>query len=144
MMDRSKTMGVPNSASLDSINTQSEAIKAEVGLELSKTMPKPVSYDSKDNVKDKKSIEVISEKVQKVATKSVPDEKSDKIVENVKLENRETLVPPGHSNWLTPISKRPGEGAAKQENMSTVQVIDEETRMSAESNSRSIVRAKPL
>ncbi|XP_076246454.1 PHD finger protein enhancer of yellow 3 isoform X2 [Calliopsis andreniformis] len=129
-------------AALDCKNVQLGATKAaEAGLELSKTMPKPISHDFRDNVK---STEIVSEKAQKAIQKSHSDEKSDKTVENTKPESKETLVPPGHSNWLTPLSKRPVEAAAKPENMSTVQVIDEETRMSAESNSRSQTPARNI
>ncbi|XP_076639739.1 PHD finger protein enhancer of yellow 3 isoform X2 [Colletes latitarsis] len=117
---------------------------SEVRLESSKAMPKPVISDSKDSMKDKKLAEVSSEKMQKTTLKSAAEEKSDKTTENAKSENKETLVPPEHLNWLTPTSKRPAESAGKHENMSTVQVIDEETRMSAESGSRSQTPARNI
>lgn len=122
--DGAKIVNIPNCATPDS---------ASMHPSMARVMPKPISNDSKD----KKSAEA----VQKTALKPVPD---DKPVEHVKLENKDTLIPPGHPNWLTPTSKRSAEGAAKQENVSTVQVIDEDTRMSAESGSRSQTPARNI
>ncbi|XP_053978140.1 uncharacterized protein LOC128876087 isoform X1 [Hylaeus volcanicus] len=113
-------------------------VSKEGRLETSEMMPRPMTNDSKDNVKDKKLSEPSPEKAGKTALKSVGEERSDKTTENVKTENKETLVPPEHLNWLTPTSKRP------VENVSTVQVIDEETRMSAESGSRSQTPARNI
>ncbi|XP_076685405.1 PHD finger protein enhancer of yellow 3 isoform X2 [Andrena cerasifolii] len=119
-----KIVNIPNCATPDSTSMHPN---------MARVMPKPISNDSKD----KKSAEAM----QKTALKPVLD---DKPVEHIKLENKDTLIPPGHSNWLTPTSKRSAEGAAKQENVSTVQVIDEDTRMSAESGSRSQTPARNI
>ncbi|XP_029045572.2 titin isoform X2 [Osmia bicornis bicornis] len=86
---------------------------------------------------NKKLTEIVPDKVQKSGVKSGTEE-------GTKLENRDILIPPGHPNWLTPVSKRASENATKHENMSTVQVIDEETRMSAESGSRSQTPARNI
>ncbi|XP_076163951.1 PHD finger protein enhancer of yellow 3 isoform X2 [Ptiloglossa arizonensis] len=143
--DVPKSSNVANSTLPDSTTMQVEVTKiSEVRLESSKTMPKPMTNDSKDSIKDKKLTEVIPEKIQKTALKQSVEEKSDKTTEIAKPENKETLVPPEHPNWLTPTSKRPADGAGKHENVSTVQVIDEETRMSAESGSRSQTPARNI
>lgn len=49
-----------------------------------------------------------------------------------------------HQNWLTPTSKKVAEPSTRNESISTVQVIDEETRMSAESGSRSQTPARNI
>ncbi|XP_043492422.1 uncharacterized protein LOC122517880 isoform X2 [Polistes fuscatus] len=59
-------------------------------------------------------------------------------------ESKEMLIPPGHPNWLTPTSKRQTEATSKNEPVPSLQVIDEETRMSAESNSRSQTPARNI
>lgn len=105
-------------------------------------LPKPVS-NIKDDIKDKKLIEIVPERIQKAVTKVDSDNRSDKLTENTKLESKDILIPPGHPNWLTPASKRV-ENATKHENVSTVQVIDEETRMSAELGSRSQTPARNI
>ncbi|XP_076282544.1 PHD finger protein enhancer of yellow 3 isoform X2 [Lasioglossum baleicum] len=132
----------------DSTNLIAEASKQipEVDLEPSNDASKPITNESKDNMKDKKPVDVVSEKMQKTApAKQTSDEKSDKTMETAKSENKDTLVPPGPQNWLTPTSKRVPETTGKQnENVSTVQVIDEETRMSAESGSRSQTPARNI
>ncbi|KOX77845.1 PHD finger protein 10 [Melipona quadrifasciata] len=113
-------------------------------LETNKTsemrLPKPISNDV--TIKDKRLAEIVPERVQKTATKIDSDNKFDKPTDNTKLE-KDMLIPPGHPNWLTPVSKRT-ENTTKHENMSTVQVIDEETRMSAESGSRSQTPARNI
>ncbi|KOC70578.1 PHD finger protein 10 [Habropoda laboriosa] len=126
---------VANSSVPDSVATQTDMNKIP-----EMRLPRPVSNDSKDGIKDKKLPEIIPERMQKVVVKTEPD----KTTENVKSENKDMLVPPGHPNWLTPMSKRVAEGATKHENVSTVQVIDEETRMSAESGSRSQTPARNI
>ncbi|CAD1469881.1 unnamed protein product, partial [Heterotrigona itama] len=103
-------------------------------------LPKPISNDV--TIKDKRLVEIVPERVQKTATKADSDNKFDKPMDNTKLE-KDMLIPPGHPNWLTPVSKRT-ENTTKHENMSTVQVIDEETRMSAESGSRSQTPARNI
>ncbi|XP_060819015.1 uncharacterized protein LOC132908753 isoform X2 [Bombus pascuorum] len=120
--------------SSDSTGMQSETNKTP-----EMRLPKPISND----VKDKKLADIVPERMQKTATKLDSDNRSDKPMENAKLENKDMLVPPGHPNWLTPASKRT-ENATKHENMSMVQVIDEETRMSAESGSRSQTPARNI
>ncbi|XP_048265595.1 uncharacterized protein LOC100644567 isoform X3 [Bombus terrestris] len=120
--------------SSDSTGMQSETNKTP-----EMRLPKPISND----VKDKKLADIVPERMQKTATKLDSDNRSDKSMENAKLENKDMLVPPGHPNWLTPASKRT-ENATKHENMSMVQVIDEETRMSAESGSRSQTPARNI
>ncbi|XP_063978311.1 titin isoform X2 [Diachasmimorpha longicaudata] len=56
-------------------------------------------------------------------------------------EGKETFGAPDSQNWLTPSSKKILEGRSE---ISTVQVIDEETRMSAESFSRSQTPARSI
>ncbi|XP_078040329.1 LOW QUALITY PROTEIN: PHD finger protein enhancer of yellow 3 [Augochlora pura] len=116
----------------------------EVDLEPNSDISTLATNESNDNVKEKKQVEVVSEKMQKTVLKQTSDEKSDKTTENAKSENKDMLVPPGHQNWLTPTSKRLPETTGKHENVSTVQVIDEETRMSAESGSRSQTPARNI
>ncbi|XP_076662012.1 PHD finger protein enhancer of yellow 3 isoform X2 [Halictus rubicundus] len=146
--DASKISIASNVMLPDSTNVMAEASKQipEVDLEPSNVVSKPITNESKDNVKDKKLVDVVSEKMQKTAsTKQTSDEKSDKTTETAKSENKDALVPPGPQNWLTPTSKRVLEATGKQhENVSTVQVIDEETRMSAESGSRSQTPARNI
>ncbi|CAL7943066.1 unnamed protein product [Xylocopa violacea] len=104
-------------------------------------LPKPISIDLKDK---KSASEIVSEKMQKLAAKVESENKFDKPSESAKSENKDMLIPPGHPNWLTPPSKKMMESATKHENVSTVQVIDEETRMSAESGSRSQTPARNI
>nr|XP_031835831.1 uncharacterized protein LOC116428381 isoform X3 [Nomia melanderi] len=143
--DASMNVNVSHSILPDSTNVQVETkVISEVHLDSTNIMPKPVTSESKDNIKDKKLAEVAPERMQKTVLKQTSDEKSDKTAENTKPENKDMLVPPGHQNWLTPSSKRPPEATGKHENVSTVQVIDEETRMSAESGSRSQTPARNI
>nr|XP_033325913.1 uncharacterized protein LOC117220247 isoform X2 [Megalopta genalis] len=137
---------IANATISDSTNVIIDTNKQiqEVDLDPSSDISKSATSESKDNVKDKKQVEVVSEKMQKTALKQTPDEKSDKTTENAKSENKDMLVPPEHQNWLTPTSKRLPEATGKHENVSTVQVIDEETRMSAESGSRSQTPARNI
>ncbi|XP_066584181.1 fap1 adhesin isoform X3 [Prorops nasuta] len=67
-------------------------------------------------------------------------EKSPEIIKSVEAN---ALVPPGHPNWLTPVPKKQIESSNRNE-ISTIQVIDEETRMSAESGSRSQTPARGI
>ena len=129
-----KSANIVNNTLPDSTGMQSETNKTP-----EMRLPKPISND----VKDKKLADIVPERMQKTATKLDSDNRSDKSMENAKLENKDMLVPPGHPNWLTPASKRT-ENATKHENMSMVQVIDEETRMSAESGSRSQTPARNI
>lgn len=98
------------------------------------------SQDSKaDDQHKKPTLEIVSERIQKSAVKQHAENKS-KISDGIK----EIPVPPGHSNWLTPTSKKQADSAIRGETVSTVQVIDEETRMSAESGSRSQTPARNI
>ncbi|XP_015587021.1 titin isoform X1 [Cephus cinctus] len=78
----------------------------------------------------------------------INDKKSiHKLVEEAKshpVDSKDILIVPEHQNWLTPSAKRQTEVAARTETISSVQVIDEETRMSAESNSRSHTPARNM
>ncbi|KAL0101096.1 hypothetical protein PUN28_018745 [Cardiocondyla obscurior] len=89
----------------------------------------------------KPTLEIVSEKIQKSAIKQSQAENKSKIADGIK----EIPVPPDHSNWLTPTSKKQADSTAiRSETVSTVQVIDEETRMSAESSSRSQTPARNI
>lgn len=61
---------------------------------------------------------------------------------------KDPLNPPDPANWLTPTTSKKllkeSESMMKTENVSIVQMIDEETRMSAESGSRSQTPAKNI
>lgn len=93
-----------------------------------------------DEQHKKPTLEIVSEKTQKSATKQHAENKG-KMSDGIK----EIPVPPGHSNWLTPTSKKQTDSTAiRGETVSTVQVIDEETRMSAESGSRSQTPARNI
>lgn len=93
-----------------------------------------------DDQHKKPGLELVSEKIQKSAVKQLAENKN-KMSDGIK----EIPVPPGHSNWLTPTSKKQADSAAiRGETMSMVQVIDEETRMSAESGSRSQTPARNI
>jgi hypothetical protein len=60
-------------------------------------------------------------------------------------EHKDSLVNQGHQNWIAPsIKKVSNECIARNETMTTLTVIDEETRMSAESNSRSQTPARNI
>lgn len=100
-----------------------------------------VSLVSKTDDQHKKpALEIVSERIQKSAAKQHAENKS-KMSDGIK----EIPVPPGHSNWLTPTSKKQTDSTAiRGETVSTVQVIDEETRMSAESGSRSQTPARNI
>ncbi|KAK1119148.1 hypothetical protein K0M31_013645 [Melipona bicolor] len=118
----------------------STGMQSETNKTSEMRLPKPISNDV--TIKDKRLAEIVPERAQKTATKVDSDNKFDKPTDNTKLE-KDVLIPPGHPNWLTPVSKRT-ENTTKHENMSTVQVIDEETRMSAESGSRSQTPARNI
>ncbi|KAG5334322.1 PHF10 protein, partial [Acromyrmex charruanus] len=93
-----------------------------------------------DEQPKKPTLEIVSEKTQKSAAKQHAENKG-KMSDGIK----EIPVPPGHSNWLTPTSKKQADSTAiRGETVSTVQVIDEETRMSAESGSRSQTPARNI
>lgn len=92
-----------------------------------------------DDQHKKPGLEIVSEKIQK-SVKQHAENKS-KMSDGIK----EIPIPPGHSNWLTPTSKKQADSTAiRGETMSMVQVIDEETRMSAESGSRSQTPARNI
>ncbi|KAK2583365.1 hypothetical protein KPH14_009358 [Odynerus spinipes] len=96
-------------------------------------------------IEDERS--VIPEKEQTTTEKTLSDKIVEKTAEAARStghENKEMLIPPGHPNWLTPTSKRPVETTPKNETVPSLQVIDEETRMSAESNSRSQTPARNI
>ncbi|XP_071553174.1 uncharacterized protein E(y)3 isoform X3 [Temnothorax nylanderi] len=93
-----------------------------------------------DDQHKKPTLEIVSERIQKSTVKQHAENKS-KMSDGIK----EIPVPPGHSNWLTPTSKKQADSTAiRGETVSTVQVIDEETRMSAESGSRSQTPARNI
>ncbi|XP_020290293.1 uncharacterized protein LOC109857909 isoform X2 [Pseudomyrmex gracilis] len=98
-------------------------------------------------ITDKKSVvEIVSEKTQKTTAKQYAENKN-KVSDGSGRgsEIKEIPVPPGHSNWLTPTStKKQADATIRGETVSTVQVIDEETRMSAESGSRSQTPARNI
>ncbi|XP_025991715.1 uncharacterized protein LOC105201756 isoform X2 [Solenopsis invicta] len=93
-----------------------------------------------DEEHKKPALEIISERTQKSALKQQAESKG-KMSDGIK----EVPIPPGHSNWLTPTSKKQADlTTIRGETVSTVQVIDEETRMSAESGSRSQTPARNI
>lgn len=105
------------------------------------------TLDSKNDEQHKRpAVEIVSEKMQKTsATKQYPEKGKLSDGSARTTEMKEILVPPGHSNWLTPTSKKQADTAViRGEAVSTVQVIDEETRMSAESGSRSQTPARNI
>ncbi|XP_019883555.2 uncharacterized protein LOC105252781 isoform X2 [Camponotus floridanus] len=94
-------------------------------------------------------LEIVSEKTQKTAMKQYAENKSAGKASDGSSRASEIkeipVPPPGHSNWLTPTSKKQADSMAiRGETVSTVQVIDEETRMSAESGSRSQTPARNI
>ncbi|XP_067215549.1 fap1 adhesin isoform X2 [Linepithema humile] len=115
--------------------------------DLSKASTSQISADSKADQHKKPAIEIVSEKMQKAAGKQHAENKGmNKVSDGSRIsEIKEIPVPPGHSNWLTPTSKKQADTTAiRGETVSTVQVIDEETRMSAESGSRSQTPARNI
>ena len=69
------------------------------------------------------------------------------LIDNVKssaIESKDLVMVTEHQNWLTPSSKKVADPSTRGESISTVQVIDEETRMSAESGSRSQTPARNI
>ncbi|XP_025073579.1 uncharacterized protein LOC105425225 isoform X2 [Pogonomyrmex barbatus] len=93
---------------------------------------------SKAGEHKKPTLEIVSERIQKSSAKQHSENKN-------KMDGiKEIPIPPGHSNWLTPTSKKQDSTAIRGETVSTVQVIDEETRMSAESGSRSQTPARNI
>ncbi|XP_029668967.1 uncharacterized protein LOC115238922 isoform X2 [Formica exsecta] len=94
-------------------------------------------------------LEIVSEKTQKTAMKQYAENKGVGKASDAPSRTSEIkeipVPPPGHSNWLTPTSKKLADSTAiRGETVSTVQVIDEETRMSAESGSRSQTPARNI
>ncbi|XP_070171068.1 fap1 adhesin isoform X3 [Polyergus mexicanus] len=94
-------------------------------------------------------LEIVSEKTQKTAMKQYAENKG--VGKALDAPSRTSEIkeipvpPPGHSNWLTPTSKKLADSTAiRGETVSMVQVIDEETRMSAESGSRSQTPARNI
>jgi len=147
-MLRGKEAGKKDSkASKFEMMMQLESVRSSsVQEDLSKASTSQVSTDSKIDQQKKPGVEIVTEKMQKAAGKQ-----ESKGVSKVSdgssraSEIREIPVPPGHSNWLTPTSKKQADVTAiRGETMSTVQVIDEETRMSAESGSRSQTPARNI
>jgi len=105
------------------------------------------TLDSKNSEQHKRSaVEIVSEKMQKTLAKQYAENKGKMSDGSSRIsEMKEILVPPGHSNWLTPTSKKQTDVTViRGETVSTVQVIDEETRMSAESGSRSQTPARNI
>lgn len=102
------------------------------------------SSDAKDSEQSKiPAVEIVCEKTQKAAAAKQQHAESKG---RISSEIKEIPVPPGPSNWLTPTStkKQPDPAIRSGETVSTVQVIDEETRMSAESGSRSQTPARNI
>ncbi|XP_014468530.1 PREDICTED: uncharacterized protein LOC106741258 isoform X2 [Dinoponera quadriceps] len=110
-------------------------------------MGSAMALDSKDGEQQKRPVmEIVSEKIQKTTAKQQAENKG-RISSDVPRtsEIKEIPTPPGPSNWLTPTSKKQVDaGLRSGETVSTVQVIDEETRMSAESGSRSQTPARNI
>ncbi|XP_026825793.1 uncharacterized protein LOC105287528 isoform X2 [Ooceraea biroi] len=105
------------------------------------------ALDSKNGEQHKRpGVEIVSEKMQKTSAKQYAENKGKMSDGSSRApEMKEILVPPGHSNWLTPTSKKQADTTLiRGEAVSTVQVIDEETRMSAESGSRSQTPARNI
>ncbi|XP_072742994.1 uncharacterized protein E(y)3 isoform X2 [Anoplolepis gracilipes] len=109
------------------------------------------SLASKAGEQHKRTVlEIVSEKTQKTTMKQYAENKgvgkASEAGSSKASEIKEVPVPPpGHSNWLTPTSKKQVDSTAiRGETVSTVQVIDEETRMSAESGSRSQTPARNI
>lgn len=104
--------------------------------------------ESKADEQHKRTVlEIVSEKTQKTAMKQYAENKGKTSDGSSRTsEIKEIPVPPpGPSNWLTPTSKKQADSTViKSETVSTVQVIDEETRMSAESGSRSQTPARNI
>ncbi|XP_015176370.1 PREDICTED: uncharacterized protein LOC107066345 [Polistes dominula] len=145
-----KPMDIPKITILDSnVNTQLESVMGS-NMEEDKILVKSTmgstSLDCKGN--EKELANMPAEKEQKTTEKTLTDKIIDKTVENARSttghESKEMLIPPGHPNWLTPTSKRQTEATSKNEPVPSLQVIDEETRMSAESNSRSQTPARNI
>ncbi|XP_033220328.1 uncharacterized protein LOC117174965 isoform X2 [Belonocnema kinseyi] len=59
-------------------------------------------------------------------------------------ESKDLVLITEHQNWLTPSSRKVTDSSTRGESISAVQVIDEETRMSAESGSRSQTPARNI
>ncbi|XP_018338371.1 PREDICTED: uncharacterized protein LOC108746233 isoform X2 [Trachymyrmex septentrionalis] len=128
-------------ASNSEIATLDPARLSDVQEDVKKaTMSQSPLVSKADEQPKKPTLEIISEKTQKSAAKQHAENKG-KMSDGIK----EIPVPPGHSNWLTPTSKKQTDSTAiRGETVSTVQVIDEETRMSAESGSRSQTPARNI
>lgn len=73
---------------------------------------------------------------------AVDEKLMEKVTDDAK-DGKDVLSATDHQNWLTPSSKRQLDGR-NDGNISNVQVIDEETRMSAESVSRSQTPARNM
>lgn len=106
--------------------------------------------------KDRKMLLVdISSSEKQTASNLIPGELSksqlptidhkimEKITDDVK-NNKNTSCVIDRENWLTPSSRKVCEAGRSEANISNVQVMDEETRMSAESGSRSQTPAKNM
>ncbi|XP_043663724.1 uncharacterized protein LOC122627038 isoform X1 [Vespula pensylvanica] len=147
--DSVKQMDISKTTILDSnVNTQIESVMGS-GIEEEKLLAKSTMgstlLDCKGN--ERELANIMPEKEQKTIEKTLTDKIVEKTVENARStghESKEMLIPPGHPNWLTPTSKRQTEATSKNEPVPSLQVIDEETRMSAESNSRSQTPARNI
>lgn len=147
--DGVKQMDISKTTILDSnVNTQIESVMGS-GIEEEKLLAKSTMgstlLDCKGN--ERELANITPEKEQKTIEKTLTDKIVEKTVENARStghESKEMLIPPGHPNWLTPTSKRQTEATSKNEPVPSLQVIDEETRMSAESNSRSQTPARNI
>lgn len=105
------------------------------------------SLELKDSEQHKKTgAEIVCEKMQKATAKQLAEGKGRMSSDGSRApEIKEIPTPPGPSNWLTPTSKKQADAAIRSgETVSIVQVIDEETRMSAESGSRSQTPARNI
>lgn len=147
MLSRKEMGKKDTKASKSEMIMQLESVRSScVQEDLSKASTSQVSPDSKADQHKKPIIEIVSEK--KAAGKQHAENKGmSKVSDGTSRasEIKEIPVPPGHSNWLTPTSKKQADATAiRGETVSTVQVIDEETRMSAESGSRSQTPARNI
>lgn len=147
--------GKKESKAAEAIAMQLDSSRSPCGV--TQDSPKPstsraamgviASLDSKDGEQHKKpGVEVASEKIQKSTAKQHVEGKGRMSTDGSRAsEIKEMPTPPGPSNWLTPTSKKQADTVIRSgETVSTVQVIDEETRMSAESGSRSQTPARNI
>ncbi|XP_043285184.1 uncharacterized protein e(y)3 isoform X2 [Venturia canescens] len=86
---------------------------------------------------------LIPEALQNSGISTINDKIMGTMVDDAK-NNKNTSGTIDHENWLTPSAKKLCDTGRNEGNISNVQVIDEETRMSAESGSRSQTPAKNM